>query len=197
MNSNHEKESMRIGIIGGTFDPVHNGHVYLAEKAYQNLQLDSVLFMPAFIPPHKQGQVTASVEDRLAMLRLSLSDLPYVEISDFEIKQAKVMYTVDTLREMRKMYSPNTELFFIVGSDFVYEYQTWKNPDELLRLATFAVAVRPGFSFNVLPPSTVLLEGDFPEISSSEIRNRLIEHSDCAGYLPTAVNDYIQTRRIY
>ena len=188
---------MKIGILGGTFDPVHKGHLQLAEEAYTRLKLDSVLFMPAFIPPHKQDSVITSPEHRLAMLERALKELPYCQILDFELKQQKVVYTVDTLLELKKMYSINTEFFFLVGSDFIYEYQTWKKPELLLTLAEFVVAARPGFVVKVLPPSTQLLEGDFINVSSSEIRDNFAHNSNNAEFIPEQVLSYINEFGLY
>ncbi len=187
----------KIGFLGGTFDPVHNGHLKLAEEAYNLLSLDKVVFIPAYIPPHKKEESITPIEHRLNMLELAVEGIPFVEISDIEAKKKDVCYTVDTLIELRVDYPAETEFFFIVGSDFLQEYTTWKDYEKLFNLANFVVAIRPGFSVADIPENVRLLEGDFPYISSSDIRV-IIKHGEYFdGQIPRRVFNYIRKHGLY
>ena len=188
---------MNIGLLGGTFDPVHNGHLALAQKAFDALQLEKIIFIPAFIPPHKEPQSITSASYRLYMLRLALEEYPFCAISDIEIKKQKKVFTIDTLRELGKQYADDTRLFFIVGSDFVHEYHTWKDPDTLTGLATFVIAPRPGFSVTTVPDGMQILEGNFPPLSSTDIRAKLQNGEDIGGLVPARVAAYIQQHSLY
>jgi len=188
---------MKLGLLGGTFDPVHNGHVVLAEKAHEELGLDKVIFIPAFIPPHKNAEGITAVEHRLKMLEISSQDLSFCEISDIELKKEQVVYTVDTLREMRAIYGEAAELYFLVGSDFVDQYTTWKDYTTLSSLATFMIAARPGFSVNHIPEGMQLLEGDFPLVSSSDLRIIIRNGENVSRYVPLAVCNYIKNNNLY
>ncbi len=191
------EDNLKIGLIGGTFDPVHIGHLALAEEAYEVLSLDKIIFIPAFTPPHKDPKFISNVEHRVKMLKLAISDLHYCEISDIEVKKQDVCYTCDTLKELREVYPSGTDFTFLVGSDFIQDYTTWKNYQELPGLATFVIAVRPGFGLSELPEGMRLLEGNFPFVSSSDIRI-IVNHGDnVAKQLPYRVFDYIKKNKIY
>lgn len=188
---------MRIGIIGGTFDPVHKGHLALAQKAYTYLELDKVIFVPAYIAPHKQTETTTAPDHRLAMLRLAIEGMDFCEISTYEFDKQEVVYTIDTLRHMREKFGTEAKLFFIVGSDFVYEYKTWKDYQQLFEYATFAVAARPGFKVRDLIEGMILLEGDFPCISSTDVR-LIFKHGESAlSCVPSKVFDYMREHGLY
>ncbi len=189
--------SMRVGLLGGTFDPVHNGHLTLAKATYQSFQLDKVLFIPAYTPPHKQGQVITSLDHRLEMLSIAVKELPFVGISDIEISKKAVRYTVETLRELKSILSDDTELFFLVGSDFILDYPTWKEPESLFRLATFVVAARPGYAVDVVPEGVQVLHGNFPNISSTDIRTMVQGGSDISSFVPAGVIKYIMQHNVY
>ncbi len=188
---------MDIGLLGGTFDPVHNGHLALARTAFDALHLEKVVFIPAFIPPHKESKSIMSVSHRLRMLELSLLENPFCEISDIEIKKNKKVFTIDTLQELKRNYPRDVRLFFLVGSDFIHEYHTWKEPAELLELATFIIASRPGFSYTILPQGMQVLEGNFPDISSTDIRDKLKKREDVSDLLPPNVLSYIKKHALY
>ncbi len=135
---------MRVGIIGGTFDPVHLGHLRTAEEAFEELGLEKVIFVPAADPPHKPGQVVLEFEHRWRMLQLSIAANPRFVLSDVERRTAGKSYTVNTLRELGREF-PGTELFFLVGLDAFLDIDTWFRFEELFRLARIAVLRRPGF----------------------------------------------------
>ena len=134
----------RIGILGGTFDPPHLGHLLIAETARVALDLESVLFVPAGEPWLKSGQRITPASHRLHMVRIAVADNPRFCVSDCEIRRTGATYTVDTLRELRRAYPDDTELFFIVGSDVLDHFHRWKEPDEILALCRLAVIERPG-----------------------------------------------------
>jgi nicotinate-nucleotide adenylyltransferase len=188
---------VKIGLLGGTFDPVHNGHLALAERAYNVLDLDRVIFIPAYMPPHKDQRTITAVEHRVRMLELAIAGKDFFEISDFEIAQQKVMHTVDTLKAFRQMYPSASEFFFLVGSDFVSEYKTWKDHSELTKLATFVIAARPGFTYSNLPEGMQSLEGDFPLVSSTDIRIIIRNRENVSRYLPSTVDSYIKEHGLY
>ncbi len=135
----------KIGFIGGTFDPVHYGHLRMAEEARYHFKLEKVYFLPARIPPHKLGRRITPTDLRVKMLKKAISDNPYFDIETHDIDIDKPSYTVDTLADLKEKYN-NKELFFIIGMDSFRELHTWKNFMELFKLANFAVARRPRYS---------------------------------------------------
>ncbi len=188
---------MKIGLVGGTFDPVHNGHIALATKAYETLELDTVLFIPAFIPPHKNAPTITAVEHRRTMLEMALEGLSFCEISDIELAKERVVNTIDTLQELRTVYGAEVELYFLVGSDFVDQYTTWKEYEKLSSAAHFMIAARPGFSVSQIPEGMQLLEGDFPLVSSTDLRIIIRNGENVSRYLPANVYSYIQRNQLY
>ena len=133
---------MKLGILGGTFDPIHLAHLRIAEEVRLALELDRVFFVPASNPPHRPGPVAAAA-DRLEMVRIATASNPAFEVSDLELRREGRSYTVDTLRAVSARH-PGSELWFIIGSDAVAEIDSWREPDEVLRLARFAIVSRPG-----------------------------------------------------
>lgn len=196
----------RIGILGGTFDPIHTGHLALAEAVYQRLKLDTVIFIPACLPPHKLGQHYAPANDRLAMTELAVEDIGHFEVSDMEIRRSGISYTIDTIRELRVLY-PEEELYFIIGADSVAQLYTWHYIQEMLYMAVFVGAGRPGYAGvmdevqRTLGPEAVerIMLLDTPEIdvSSTEIRKRIAAQESLAGLVPPAVEKYIYEHDLY
>ena len=131
----------KLGIIGGSFDPVHKGHLSSAEFVYRTLNLDKVIFVPAFIAPHKIGLEFAPAADRYRMTELAVQDYPYFDVSDVELKRSGISYTYDTVLELKKQY-PGYELYFIVGADSVPQLNTWNHIYELLNEVTFVAVAR-------------------------------------------------------
>ena len=187
---------MRIGILGGTFDPVHNGHIYLAKKICQKLSLDKLIFIPTYIPPHKKGIKVTQAKHRYNMLKLAVSGNKIFKLSDMEIKRKGRSYSVETLRRLRKKYGQKTELFFITGSDSLKELDKWKNLPEILRLCKFVIVERPGFKINRNLNGFILLRINAKDISSSDIRNR-IESKPVKSLIPAKVKAYISRHKLY
>jgi len=136
---------MRLGILGGTFDPIHYGHLRIAEEACEELGLEKVLLIPGSLPPHKSKREISPFTDRFAMTRLAAEASPFLEASDLEGRREGFSYSIDTLREVHRIYGQGIELFFIIGIDAFLEIRTWKRYKELFRETNFAVIKRPGF----------------------------------------------------
>ena len=129
---------MKIGVFGGTFNPIHNGHISLLHKMKQEMELDKVLLVPTFMPPHKSGDEVVSALHRLEMCRLAVQELDWVQVSDIEVMRGGTSYTVDTLRAISKTH-PNDELFLLMGSDMFFSFEQWKSPNEIASLARIEI----------------------------------------------------------
>jgi len=195
----------RIGIMGGTFDPVHYGHLIAAEEVRQIFSLDKVIFVPAKIPPHKMGKKISDPEDRYMMVLLATLDNPFFEVSRVEIEKEGVSYSVDTLRLLRKSFGEDVEFFFITGVDMVLTLREWKEPEELLKLCRFIAVTRAGYNLEVLKeklPKDFLDRIDIvkipsPPISSTEIRRRVKRGESIRYIVPPLVEEYIRKRGLY
>ena len=198
---------MRVGVLGGTFDPVHLGHLTLAEEARVQLELDQVLFMPAGQPWLKDGQQLSAAKDRLQMVRLAVASNPHFQACDDEVERPGPTYTVDTLRGLRARLGQDCELFFILGLDAMEHFSEWKEPETLLELCRWVVVERPGHQgfdqarFLAKYPGSAgkitLLSMPLMGISGSEIRRRAAAGMSLRYYLPEAVADYIQQNKLY
>lgn len=200
---------MRVGIYGGTFDPVHFGHLTLAETAREFLALDRVIFVPAGIPPHKRNRRIAAGAERFEMLRLATADNPAFEVSRFEIDSDGVSYTVDTLEHFHARF-PGDALFLLVGSETLADIPNWFAPRQVCRLASVAAAVRadgPAIDFtpfeSLVPPERLaefrerVIPMPLMDIASTDLR-RLAAAGRSVRYLtPDAVAAYIVERRLY
>lgn len=195
---------MRLGVMGGTFDPIHFAHLFVAEEARVQYQLDRVLFIPCGTPPHKSSDKVTSASHRLAMTQLAIVSNPAFSCSLVEVQRHGISYTVDTLHYLQKLY-PDVELFLIVGADILAEIQSWRQPDEIIRLCRLIVAERPGcclgeqcqtlpsaYAERVLPLCTLRLD-----ISSTEIRRRVREGRPIRYLTPDAVVEYIMGNKLY
>ncbi len=197
---------LRIGILGGTFDPVHMGHLVLAETARDTLRLDQVYFVPAADPPHKQGKVIAKKADRLAMLELALASNPAFNVSLIDLERPGPHYTADMVELVRKRLAPEDELWFLMGLDSLIDFPNWQEPDRIRRTARLAAATRPRYEIN-WSPLEIALPGIMQEvtllpmpgvsIASQNIR-RKIQHGSSIRYLvPETVQDYMIEKGLY
>ncbi|MBI5573156.1 MAG: nicotinate (nicotinamide) nucleotide adenylyltransferase [Elusimicrobia bacterium] len=185
---------MKIGIFGGSFDPVHNGHIEIAKKALRQLKLDFLYFVPAFLPPHKTRKLTNAVY-RKRMLQLAIKNFSKFKISDFEIKRKKKTYTYLTLKYFHKEY-PSAELFFIVGSDSAADLKNWKNVKEIMRLSKIVFAERMGYKAKI-KKDFIKLEGIIADISSTDIREKIKKYFFIKGLVPSAIEMYIKKNGLY
>lgn len=186
---------MRIGILGGSFDPVHLGHLALAEAARDRLRLDRVLLVVAAGQPLKPAGPAAPAEDRYAMVRLAVRGRARLEASDLELRRPAPSYTVDTLREIGREEGPGTELVLLLGADALADFPRWREAAEVRRLAAVAACARPGFP----PPAGVdsILLADTPDVSSTEVRRRAAAAENLSGLVPEDVAVYIAERGLY
>lgn len=200
---------MRLGIFGGTFDPIHNGHLLLAETFREELRLDEVRFVPAAVPPHKQGDEITDGDKRVEMLKLSVASHPSFRVDKSELSRGGVSYTVDSLRRLREEL-PDAEIFFLMGGDSLEEFLTWKEPGEILKLAIPAVARRGSDApldwshltdIATAERLAVIQQSQFVtplvEISSTDIRRRRAAGRSIRYRLPRAVEEYVLAQRLY
>ncbi len=197
---------MRIGILGGTFDPPHIGHLVIAEQAREKLGLSRVCFIPARQHPHKLNEIVSPLEDRVAMLRLALGENPFFSLSLIEAERPGPSYTVDTLRELRNEHVPDAELFFIMGMDSLANLPTWYHPRELIELAQLAVLRRPGYMADLaalekeipgLASRVIFISASELEISSTELQARVRQGQSIRYLVPDGVAEYIETHHLY
>ncbi len=195
---------MRLGVLGGTFDPVHVGHLLLAEEARERLGLEQVLFVPAGQPWRKAGKRISKAADRLAMLRLAAEDNPAFEVSDLEVSRLGPSYTGETLASIRAEHK-DAEIFFIMGEDALADLPNWRDPDRIVELAILAVARRPSDSpedrdlelMAIAPGREVWLSMPRIDISSSEIRERVQKGRSVRYRVPDAVEAYMREHKLY
>jgi nicotinate-nucleotide adenylyltransferase len=201
----HPGQPTRIGVLGGTFDPVHNGHLYVANALGEVLDLERILWVPAGRPPHKTGQIVSSDHDRLAMLDLALSSSASDQISTIDIERSGPSYTADTLEILAECLAP-VRLFFLMGEDSLRDLPTWHDPERLLRAAELAVAARPGVDADLpfiarqipsLQSRVHLVPTEEIAISSSEIRRRVADDQAIHRLVPAPVEAYIRDHGLY
>ena len=212
---------LRIGLLGGTFDPVHNGHLQLAQRVLADFGLDKIIFIPAAQPPHKNGTLVCDVVHRLQMLKLALSSQQGFELSDIEISRNEVSYTFDTVMQLDKQSGSAVRYHFIIGFDALAEIETWYRWNDLLSTTNFIVAVRPGFSLkhierllerNGFAPDNdnpnrwigvqqgnevLFLAGEITDISSTDVRRRIAAKEAWERLVPPGVAEYILRHRLY
>lgn len=199
---------MKIAIMGGTFDPIHMGHLVTAEAVRHEFHIDEVLFVPTGNPPHKAGKGITSAEHRYLMTVLATAANAHFNVSRIEIDREGPTYTIDTIKELSKIYGPETKLYFITGADAVHEILTWKNSEELLQICTFVAVTRPGYKKQQLinhieelrtqyHSSIKFLEVPALAISSSDIRKRVKLQSPIKYLVTSPVENYIYKHRLY
>ncbi|HWO89759.1 MAG TPA: nicotinate-nucleotide adenylyltransferase [Gemmatimonadales bacterium] len=187
---------MATGVFGGSFDPVHHGHLIAADRAAEALGLDRVLFVPCRSQPLKHIGPVASVEHRCAMLRLALAPQPQFVLETFEADRDGPSYTVDTLRELRRR-APEEKLVLLLGSDAAMSLHRWRSPDEVARLAEIAVLTRPGVPETASALVKHLVATPAIEISASEIRARCLTGKSIRYLVPDTVANYIASNGLY
>lgn len=205
----HNAGVMKLGIFGGSFNPVHNGHLLLAQDALEAFGLDRVLFVPCAQAPHKPASLLASAEDRRAMLELALARDPRFEVCGLEMERGGVSYSLDTVTALIRQF-PEARPHFIIGSDTLRELSSWKSIDRLLELCEFVTMARPGFDGAGLTDAEIGLPAPWPDrlraktatghvsgISSSEIRRRLARGFGIRYFVPPEVETYIRERKVY
>ena len=218
-----EDKEKKIGLFGGTFNPVHLGHLRAAEEIRETFGLNKIYFIPAFIPPHKNTTEIAPSNDRLKMLKLAIHGNPFFDLSDIELKREGKSYTVDTLRYFTSKFSDHSH-YFIVGTDQYSEIITWKDYKTLFKLSNLIVVERPGFNFDLSKLIPLELKDDFRYykknnnvthyinerslllslvkieglgISSTRIRRKIKNNKSLRYLVPTEVETYILSRGIY
>ena len=202
------KKVKKIGIMGGTFDPIHMGHLILGEKAYEQLGLDKVLFMPCGNPPHKRNRKgRATDEQRAEMVRLAIKDNPHFELSLIEMHEEGYTYTYRTLEQLNAA-NPDTEYYFIIGADSLYNFDTWREPGRICQEAVLVVATRDHTPLKELDQQMQLLSqkynGNFIrldtmniDVSSHQIRQWISEEKSLKYYVPDKVISYMKENGIY
>lgn len=200
--------SKRTGILGGSFDPVHLGHIGLAEDAINEADLDNVIFIPAAHQPFKLDRNVTSGEDRLSMLRLAVMGRERLEISEYELEAEGISYTYLTMRAMKQLLGSDTKLFFITGTDSFLKIEQWKNSSELLLNYSFIIGRRPGYKEEELDEcisrvrnryntEIIQINNTQLDISSTEIRQRLKAGSPAGDLIPPEVERYITEHGLY
>ena len=195
--------SKRLGVMGGTFDPIHHGHLLTAEEALQQFQLDEVVFVPTGRPWMKTDRVVSPPEDRYLMVVIATASNPRFGVSRLEIEREGPTYTVDTLRELQTEQG-EAELFFITGADAMLEIFQWKDPEEALREAHFIAATRPGYDLAAFEqgapsshPRVTVMSIPALAISSTDIRQRVHEGRPIRYLVPEGVQTYIEKAGLY
>ena len=191
----------RIGILGGTFNPIHNGHLLVAGDVAAQLSLRMVLFIPARIPPHKDSSEITSPRMRLEMVRLAIRGRDTFELSMVELEREGKSYTVETLGELRRIFSSPSEFYLIIGADNLMELHTWKDPERIVELATVVVMTRPGFAverprFPWMRDFLYLNVAPVP-VSSTGVREKVRNGEDFSGMVPPVVREYILKNNLY
>ena len=201
---------MRLGIFGGTFDPVHFGHLALAEECLAAANLDELWLVPAASPPHKGGKKLSRFDQRKEMLELAIAGNEKFKVEPMEADRPGPSFTIDTLEEIHKR-KPDDELFLIIGGDSALEFSTWKDPAKIASLATIIVRIRPGFSMpteqefisqlgkelGVVPKVIFVAGPPFLDVSSSLLKERVSNNKSVRYLLPRAVEVYIQQKKLY
>lgn len=198
----------KTGIFGGTFNPIHNGHLIVAESVREQFGLDRVLFMPSGQPPHKRNSEVLDPERRFEMVRLAVESNDYFEASRMEIDRSGFTYTVNTLTELRTEYGSETVIYFIIGADVVPELVAWKDFRKVFQLCEFIAVLRPGFDKEAFRAETCRISKEYGavihaadarlvDISSTDIRARCLAGKSIKYLVPDGVMEYIYKEGLY
>lgn len=205
LNGNGDK--YKVGVLGGTFDPVHNAHLAIVDEARLQLELDEIIFVPAGQPWMKSDRVITAVEHRVAMLRLAIADKYGFRVSTIEIDRPGPSYTVDTLRKLNNEFVELADLYFIIGWDNLPDLPRWKEPSRIIELCHLVALPRPGYSLPDLDAldrkipgllkRIIILERPGMDISATEIRERVAKGLDISKLVPPGVVAYIREKGLY
>lgn len=196
----------KVGVLGGTFDPIHHGHLAAAEEARVKLGLDKVLFVVANIPPHKQNEPVTPAPHRLAMVELALSSNPYFEISRIDMERPGPSYTVDTVSLLQKELGTEVEIYFIMGLDSLWQLPTWKDPQRLIQLSRLVAVNRPGYAVDLgeleekvpgISQRTQIMATPEVDVSASDLQERVRDGLPIKYQVPPAVEEYIYAHNLY
>ena len=203
-----EKHLTKLAIMGGTFDPIHIGHLVTAEEVRHEFGIDKVIFIPTGHPPHKSHTHMTTGEHRYLMTVLATAANPNFDVSRMELEREGVTYTIDTIKELKKIYGESVQLYFITGADAVHQILTWKNSSELLRICDFVAVTRPGYKKEELKQKVESIRGEFGghihflevpalAISSSNVRERIQNLRPIKYLVPEVVENYIIKHQLY
>lgn len=188
----------KIAIFGGTFDPIHNGHLITALYLYETRGLEKIIFVPSYISPHKQDKKSTDSIHRINMIKLALEDFPYFEYSDFEIEKENISFTYNTLIEFKKYYD---FIELIIGYDNLLTFNKWKHPEKIIELAKLVVLKRsvdkPGEEKNKFFDNAEIVNSPIIEISSTQIRERVSSSKNISPLVPHKVKEYIYKNGLY
>lgn len=210
----------RLGILGGTFDPVHTGHLRIAEEICYELELEKVYLIPGSVPPHRDPKPIASFEDRLAMVKIAVQYSPHLGVMDLEGRRGGISYTIETLKELHSTMGPDPDIFFVIGMDAFWDIRSWKNYKDLFSYTNFVVIERPGYPYNEFEQFLTSLDVGFQkenennyksnrdsllmlkkatllDISSTKIRELAGDGKSIRFLLPDSVIEYIIEKGLY
>jgi nicotinate-nucleotide adenylyltransferase len=206
-SSSYEVHIVKTGILGGTFDPVHNAHLLIAGEALRRLELDEVLFIPTSNTPLKEDTVITPVEHRVRMVELAIAGNPVFRLSRIEIDRAGISYTVDTLAEIKQSPGNDSELYFIIGLDSLKTLPRWKGPDRIIEMCRLVTVLRPGYdvpdidelekSITGITERLIIIDDLAPDISATDIRRRVAAGLPINDFVPGPVEQYILKNGLY
>ncbi len=188
---------MNIALYGGTFDPVHNGHIHVACEVSRLLAVERIVFIPSFLPPHKEPAGISAAHDRYEMLKQALVNLPFCTISTIEADSECICYTIDTVRKLKQNHLEWEQVYFIIGSDSIPDIYTWKEVDSLCREVTIAVAKRTERVQETGDSRFIYLDNTVCEIASRDIRAHIQTNKPFEHLVPSVVATYIRTHGLY
>jgi nicotinate-nucleotide adenylyltransferase len=215
------KSGLRLGILGGTFDPIHYGHLRLAEEVGESLNLEHIYLIPAAVPPHKGQKRVSPFQHRLEMTQLASTESPLLKVLDLESRRQGFSYSIETLKIFHTLYPPDLNLYFVLGMDAFLEIETWKDFRSLFNYAHFVVIQRPGFPSDVLESflptlgvsfekrgqgnrfvaasgyEVIAMEATLMDISSTKIRDKVVAGKSIRFLVPEAVRSYIESNDLY
>ena len=208
--NNSDQHRKRIGILGGTFNPIHTGHLIMAEEVCKNHHLSKIIFIPTYIPPHKYVNDLVDAHHRYQMIKAAISGISKFEVSDLEIVREGKSYTIDTIQEILSHYGEDSEIYLIMGADSLNELELWKNIKKLAQFCHFVIVNRPGFkteasdrlveiigSDNILDIERLKVDISPVDISSTNIRKRVNDGVQIKGLVPECVEAYIKEHNLY